>query len=165
MWREHVAARYQQRDRTDVVTSSNTSLKCSPAGSCMIKSLISTSWPRSSSQPPCLEWFWSSISFLVLTERLVVFGTYWSCSPSRTSITGCLPFFMIISRRLSCTVGLQKRKGIHFSVLCNWLCRTTVTKACRRVIYDVGFRGKVQNIKINYCHQVFLKTEKKRILE
>lgn len=141
LWREHLAARNEQRDRTEVVTSSNTSLKCSPAG-CMISITCFHSLPKKLSPASCPERFWSSVSFWVLTERLVVFGTYCSCSPSRTSITGCLPFFMIISRPLSCTVGLQKREDINLSVLCNWICKTTVTEACRTVTCDASFCGK-----------------------
>lgn len=138
--------------------SSYISLKYNQADNGMIKLFILTSWPKSKSEIPSLEWFWSSNAISLLTERLVVFGTYWSCSPSSTSITGCLPFFIIISCRLSCTVGLQKGRNINFNVYWNQLFRTTVTKACRRVVHDADFCEKIQMTKINYRYQVLLKT-------
>lgn len=130
MLRENLAAKYQKTDKTDVVMSSNVFSEMQASSHSVIKLFILTSWLKSKFQIHSPEWFWIPKGILILTERLVVFGTYWSCSPSSTSITGCLPFFMIISCRLSCTTGLQKGRHINFNVHRNQLLRTTVIKSC-----------------------------------
>ena len=51
---------------------------------------------------------------VVLTDKSVLLGTNWSCSPSSTSITGCRPFFIRIFLS-SCRVGL--REETYFNLM------------------------------------------------
>lgn len=52
----------------------------------------------------------------LLTDKNVSFGTYCCCSPSNTSITGCFPFFIIISDFSSIMTGLKNKYVYRLNV-------------------------------------------------